>query len=220
MEELLNYYKECFGLMDAIHFNSEVTRKEYEKVLGEGIGRTVSITHGGIKDNRSLKQFSESGLVVAFIGNDTPYKGLQVLAHAVEGLDIDVMVWGGKKSEEGRIHYRGKFGREQLSEVYREIDLLVVPSIWKETFSLVTLEALSFGVPVLVSDNVGAQDVVKEYMSEFVYHSEEKLREVLLTLVKDKSLLIEYNKRICESPWKHDVKDHAKEIVKIIYLKQ
>lgn len=219
MEDLQNYYKECFGLMDTIHFNSEVTRKEYEKVLGEGIGRTVSITHGGINDNRSQKQFSESGLVVGFIGNDTPYKGLQVLAHTVEGLDIDVMVWGGKKAEEGRIHYRGKFGKVQLPEVYREMDLLVVPSIWKETFSLVTLEALSFGVPVMVSDNVGAQDVVKEYMTEFVYSSDDQLRAILATLVEDKSMLVEYNKRICEQPWKHDVKSHAEEIIEKIYKK-
>lgn len=217
MDELLNYYRSCFELMDTIHFNSELTRGEYEKVLGEGVGKTVPISHGGIGDNRSLKKFSERGLVVGFIGNDTPYKGLQVLARAVEGLDVDVMVWGGKKMEDGRIHYRGKFRNGQLPEVYREMDLLVVPSIWKETFSLVTLEALSFGVPVLVSDNVGAQDVVREYMPEFVYSSEKGLRSMLETLTGCKTLLEEYNRRICEQPWKHDERSHAEEIVREIY---
>lgn len=217
MDELLNYYKECLGLMDMIHFNSEVTRLEYEKVLGGGIGKTIPITHGGIKDNRSLKTFSDLGLVVGFIGNDTPYKGLQILARAIEGLDIDLMVWGGKKADKGRIHYRGKFGKEQLANVYREMDLLVVPSIWKETFSLVTLEALSFGVPVLVSDNVGAQDVVKEYMPEFVYSTEGQLRTLLESLVNEKSQLVDYNRRICKQSWKHDVKSHAEEIIQNIY---
>ena len=217
MKELLDYYKDCFELIDEIHFNSDVTRKEYEKVLGEGIGKVVSITHGGIADNRAPKSFSQIGLVVGFIGNDTPYKGLQVLAAAIKDLDIDVIVWGGKKAEEGRIHYRGKFTKEQLRDVYGEMDLLVVPSIWKETFSLVTLEALSFGVPVLVSDNVGAQDIVKEYDGSFVYQSEDKLRLLLAELVTDKTKLINYNKQICELPWKHDVKSHAEEVIEKIY---
>jgi len=98
--------------------------------------------------------------------------------------------------------------------------VLVVPSICKETFSLVTLEALSYGVPVVVSDNVGAQDVVKEYDPKFVYHSVEELKALLALLVTDKSKLIAYNKAICDKPWKHDVKSHAQEILNKIYLQQ
>lgn len=218
MDELLHYYKECFAMMDMYHFNSDMTRKQYEKVLGSGIGKTVAITHSEIKDNRSIKTFSENGLIVGFIGNKAPYKGFQLLTYAIEGFDIDVMVWGGKKTEDGRIHYRGKFGKEQLHDVYWGMDLLVVPSICKETFSLVTLEALSFGVPVLVSDNVGAQDLVTQYAPEFVYHSPDELRVLLSKLVADKSCLIEYNKRICELPWKHAVMDHAREVIENIYL--
>lgn len=216
--DLLNYYKECFSLIDCIHFNSEVSKSVYERTLGECEGKTVSITHGGIEDNRKIKSFSECGLVVGFIGNDTPYKGLQVLKKAIEGLDIEVMVWGGKRKEEHPVHYRGKFSKDQLSKVYKDMDVLVVPSVWKETFSLVTLEALSFGVPVIVSDNVGAQDIVKEYNPCFVYHSEEDLRDLLITLVNDKSQLVEYNKSILKKPWKHDMKHHASEIINLIYL--
>jgi len=217
MNELLEYYKDCFDLIDCIHFNSEVTRIEYEKVLGEGIGKVIPITHIGIKDNRIRKSFSKIGLVVGFIGNDTPYKGLQVLKEAVKGLDIDVMVWGGKKSEDGRIHYRGKFSKEQLSEVYDKMDLLVVPSVWKETFSFVTLEALSFGVPVIVSDNVGAQDIVKEYSSSFVFHTIIELKSLLAELVDDKSKLVSFNKSIVEIPWKHDITKHVDDLINKIY---
>lgn len=216
-EELQKYYADCFAMMDCVHFNSDLTKQEYEKVLGEVPGKVISITHNGIKDRREKKVFSSKGLIVGFIGNSTPYKGLQVLCNAVSGLDIDVMVWGGKIEEQGRIHHRGKFSHEHLKSVYQEMDLLVVPSIWKETFSLVTLEALSFGIPVLVSDNVGAKDIVKRYAPEFVYQTEEDLRNLLAKLVKDKSSLIQYNDRILETPWEHDMRLHAQEIVEEIY---
>ena len=38
--------------------------------------------------------------------------------------------------------------------------MLVAPSIWYETFGFTVLEALSYGLPVIVSDHVGAKDIV------------------------------------------------------------
>lgn len=216
-QELLDYYKDCYNLIDCIHFNSNVAKGKYESILGQLKSITVPISHCGILDQRAYKHFSEDGLRVGFVGNDTPYKGLGVLMRAAKDLDIDIMAWGGKRGEKGRVHYRGKFKKEQLPQVYQEMDLLVVPSIWKETFSLVTLEALSYGVPVLVSDNVGAQDIVKEYDASFVYHTEKELRVKLAKLVDDKSELIEYNNSILSMTWQHDMKEHAKEILDKLY---
>ncbi len=216
-EKLLNYYKECFSLVDSFHFNSEVSRNVYEKNLGALHGTTLPITHRGIDDHRKLKDFSQHGLKIGFIGNDSPYKGLKVLRKCIVGLNVDLMVWGGKKKECGQVHYRGKFQKQQLAAVYQELDLLVVPSVWKETFSLVTLEALSYGVPVFVSDNVGAQDIVKEYSPMFVYHSEEELRKMIELLVNDKTLLIDYNKKILSRPWNHNALLHAQEMIDKIY---
>lgn len=49
-----------------------------------------------------------------------------------------------------------------LETVFGEMDLLVVPSIWPETFGYVVLEALSYGVPVLMSGHVGARDILAQ----------------------------------------------------------
>lgn len=35
-----------------------------------------------------------------------------------------------------------------------------MPSLWKETFGFITIEALSYGKYVLVSQNVGAKDLI------------------------------------------------------------
>jgi glycosyltransferase involved in cell wall biosynthesis len=56
---------------------------------------------------------------------------------------------------DSRIKLRGSFPPEKRGDVYRAIDVLVLPSRVPETFSLVTHEALSVGKPVIAS-NIGA----------------------------------------------------------------
>ena len=95
------------------------------------------------------------------------------------------------------------------------MDVLVVPSIWKETFGFVVLEALSYGVPVIVSDNVGAKDVVRQYNERFIFTSESELSVLLNNIIKDRSLLVNFNEKILNLEWKYSMEDHAKDIIKL-----
>lgn len=217
MKRLLDYYKECFDCVDSFHFNSEVSREVFVNALGNRVGYTIPITHQGILDNRRIRPFSNKGLVVGFIGNDTPYKGLQILKECVKDLNIQVMVWGGKKKDDGQIHYRGKYCQEWISEVFNELDVLVVPSLWKETFSLVTLEALSYGLPVIVSYNVGAKDIVMNYDEHFVFRNSDELRILLEELCDNKEQLVKFNKKIMDMEWNHNIQQHTMEIINKLY---
>ena len=76
---------------------------------------------------------------------------------------------------------------------------------------------MSYGVPVIVSDNVGAQDIVKEYNPRFVYHSEDELKNLLTDILEDRSILRDFNQKILDMPWKRGMEEHAKEIVDKIY---
>ena len=222
-QKLLDYYKECFDLVDCFHFNSETAGNVFKRYLPTCKGKVVSITHNGIKDHRQHKDFHQNVLHVGFIGNSTPYKGLPLLISTLESIgksdSWDLAIWGGGVGKHSSlpIYYKGKFDASTIADVYKAMDVLVVPSIWKETFSLVTLEALSYGVPVIVSDNVGAQDVVKEYNPRFVYHSEDELKCLLKEILKDRSLLQEFNQKVLDRPWKHGMEEHAKEVVEEIY---
>lgn len=224
-QKLLDYYKECFDLVDCFHFNSETAGNAYKRYLSTCKGKVVSITHNGIKDHCQHKDFNQNVLHVGFIGNSTPYKGLPLLISTLESIgksdSWDLAIWGGGVGKHSLlpIYYKGKFDASNIANVYHTMDVLVVPSIWKETFSLVTLEALSYGVPVIVSDNVGAQDIVKEYNPIFVYHSKDELKCLLKEILKDRSLLQDFNQKILDRTWKHGMEDHAKEIVEGIYKK-
>ena len=52
------------------------------------------------------------------------------------------------------------FDQNELDQIFSETDVLTAPSVWYETFGFTVLEALSYGVPVIVSDHVGAKDIV------------------------------------------------------------
>ena len=222
-ESLMNYYRECFSLVDCFHFNSEVSKTVYTTHMPNINGIVIPITHCGIKDNRSLKSFNSEKLRMGFIGSDEPFKGLPLLIEALEEIGIEdkweLSVWGGKvgKHPSLPIQYKGKYSAQTIENVYEAMDVLIVPSVWKETFSLVTLEALSYGVPVIVSDNVGAQDVVKEYSNEGVFHGKIELVHLLESIIVDKSLLHQYNNRICELPWTFDMMTHTKEMINKLY---
>ncbi|MGI0130752.1 MAG: glycosyltransferase, partial [Thermoplasmata archaeon] len=53
------------------------------------------------------------------------------------------------------------FAPEQLEKILSETDVLLVPSVMRETYSLLTREALSAGVPVICTDSLGPEEVVR-----------------------------------------------------------
>lgn len=222
-QKLLDYYKKCFSLVDCFHYNSETSKEVFMQYLPTSKGQVVSITHGGIEDHRIRKVYGHDVLHIGFIGNSTPYKGLPLLISMLKDIGMseswDLSVWGGGvgKHPSLPIYYKGKFDSSTIADVYEAMDVLIVPSIWKETFSLVTLEALSYGVPVIVSDNVGAQDIVKLYNPKFVYHSEDELKSLICEILSDKNLLAEFNDKLLSSKWKYSMEEHAKEIIDKIY---
>lgn len=222
-QKLLDYYKKCFSLVDCFHYNSETSKEVFMQYLPTSKGQVVSITHGGIEDHRIRKVYGHDVLHIGFIGNSTPYKGLPLLISMLKDIGMseswDLSVWGGGvgKHPSLPIYYKGKFDSSTIADVYEAMDVLIVPSIWKETFSLVTLEALSYGVPVIVSDNVGAQDIVKLYNPKFVYHSGDELKSLICEILSDKNLLAEFNDKLLSSKWKYSMEEHAKDIIGKIY---
>lgn len=221
-QKLLDYYKKCFSLVDCFHYNSETSKEVFMQYLPTSKGQVVSITHGGIEDHRIRKVYGHDVLHIGFIGNSTPYKGLPLLISVLQDIGMieswDLSVWGGVGTHPSLpVYYKGKFDSSTIADVYSAMDVLIVPSIWKETFSLVTLEALSYGVPVIVSDNVGAQDIVKLYNPKFVYHSEDELKSLICEILSDKNLLAEFNDKLLSSKWKYSMEEHTKEIIDKIY---
>jgi glycosyltransferase involved in cell wall biosynthesis len=61
-----------------------------------------------------------------------------------------------------RAHFRGTVSLQELTRLYREADLLVLPSIWQESYGLPIAEAMASGVPVVASRCGGVPELVEE----------------------------------------------------------
>lgn len=226
--QLLETYHRMFDMVDTFHFNSQNTADVYRRYLDIPVAsKVIPITHGGILDHRRKRAFDSNMLRLGFIGSEDPYKGLPMLKEVIrqlnqEGLSgiLSLVVYGGRTGVDEHlpnVRYKGRFCATMLEKVYDDMDLLIVPSICNETFSLVTLEALSYGVPVSVSDMVGAKDVVTQYDDHFVFKTKENLYALLKRLVDNKTELIRYNDAIVSRPWQWSMEKHAEDIVEKLY---
>lgn len=70
---------------------------------------------------------------------------------------------------------------------YRRIDLLVVPSLWREPLAGVAIEAMGCGVPVVVSDRGGLPEIVGPSSAARVFDPDEpgSLARLLTPFVRD-----------------------------------
>ena len=110
------------------------------------------------------------------------------------------------------------FGEGGLDEVFEKTDLFVAPSIWKETFGFVALEALSRGVPVIVTENVGAKDLVVHGENGLVIKPQkEALYRALEQLINEPQLLQHMNDTILKMDFPYTMQAHVKEVQAKIY---
>ena len=59
-----------------------------------------------------------------------------------------------------RVHFAGSVSLEELIRLYSQADLLVLPSVWRESYGMPVAEAMASGVPVLASDTGGVPELV------------------------------------------------------------
>jgi glycosyltransferase involved in cell wall biosynthesis len=129
-----------------------------------------------------------------FVGRFIERKGIDVLLNAfarIEGGELWLVGDGPQRelveaaaARDPRIRTLGHLQGAPLDDAYRETDVLVVPSLY-EPWGLVVHEGLAHGLPVIVTDQVGAgDDLIDHGTNGFVVPtgSSEGLAEALRTI--------------------------------------
>ena len=165
---LRQHYEYMLQQMDVLHFNSTVTEriyKQYFQNLPED--KIINITHSNIQDRRRKKTFTNDTLRIRYLGPQRGEKGFFVLKEACDKLwstgrkfKLDIHFSFLSVSPYMRIHERYMY--KELEDIFADTDVLVAPSLCYETFGYTVLEALSYGVPVIISGTVGAKDILAE----------------------------------------------------------
>jgi glycosyltransferase involved in cell wall biosynthesis len=101
---------------------------------------------------------------VGYIGGISWQKGVHLLLEAFQQLTNSELWIAGDTNFDpqytarlhelatAQVHFRGKLDRAAIWKMLRQLDVLVVPSVWYETFGFVISEAFVAGVPVIAFD--------------------------------------------------------------------
>ncbi len=133
-----------------------------------------------------------------FVGQLSHRKGMTFLLEAarrLQHLPVEFQLVGPVISPEvvrrlpENVTWRGPRLREGVAGAMREADFFILPSV-EDAFGLVTLEAMASGVPAIVTEHVGAAELVSDRSDGFVVPPGDPAAvvEVIEELVADEKL--------------------------------
>ena len=174
---------------------SESTARTWRSVLGDQ--SRISVVHNGVDTERYRPVRSEAeraalrealGLLpdhatILFVGRLVADKGVDVLLKAVRILhedatqpQVDLVIVGEEKDATFARQLRDEARglpvswlpwQSDVVGLYGAADVVAVPSIWPEPFSLVILEALACERPVVASNVGGVSEILRGALEEF-----------------------------------------------------
>jgi len=215
-----------YGQLDTVFVNSEEYRRswiargfapEKLKILPRGLDTSFFTPER--RDPNFWKKFGvrNGALSLLYVGRVSKEKDLDVLAQAyqqlrAEGLPIQLYLVGdGPYSQTLQqmlpdAIFTGYLRGDELATAYASADLFVFPST-TDTFGNVIIEAQASGVPVIVSDTGGPQELVEKNVNGLVTksHNPEDLARAIRELVTDhskrKSMSVHARAAVADRSW-------------------
>lgn len=222
--KLREYYLDMFNLIDTFHFNSGVSERYFKRFLPNIKGKIVSITHGNLEDNRRARNHEiNHPLRFGYIGPYDKKKGFYEYTKILKKLEKEYKfqadfygdIVNRDVFKDDRFVNHGVLSSKELKQELSKLDILIVPSLWHETFGYVVLEALLEGVPCLVSTNVGAKDLLPK---NWIFESNNDLEFLLKKILKNPLINIKkMNKHIINIDIPYNLKAHAQHIQNEFY---
>lgn len=203
---LQRIYRALRGSWTAIVAPSRTLRDDAIRIEGFPGDRMVVIPHGVDEPDSSAVPLEahEGPIRILFVGKLDPIKGPDLLLDALERLaadqaPVDASFVGGGSLEAdlrerahgiagSRITFYGVRRGQDLKALYTTSDIVVVPSRY-ETFSLVVLEAMAAGRPIVASRVGGIPEILQERRNAILVSPDgQALAAGLRTLIDDPKL--------------------------------
>jgi len=181
---------------------SEETKKE---LILNRKGNIHLIPHGIKIDELKKVNICEKIRTIGYIGRFDLIKGIFTLLDAFLLMikkypDLKLELHGDGKQKNEIINFIASHNllnnvfltkpEYLLERIYEGVDLLVVPSISLEGFGLVIIEAMSFGIPVVVSDLPVFLETIINFKTGLVFEHNNPvdLRNKIIEIVEDEEL--------------------------------
>jgi len=153
----------------------------------------------------------------AYFGQINPYKGLDIILDAFAilpqrikkqisldifgaGLDRQTTEYKDKinarlEANKKIVHYHGPYEAHEIQRLMRDVDWVMMGSIWWENSPLVIQEAFKFGRPVICPDIGGMAEKVQDGVSGLHYRARDSLS--LATLIESVIFNNELYEKLC-----------------------
>jgi glycosyltransferase involved in cell wall biosynthesis len=170
--------------------------------MGVPAGKIRRIPYGSRRERfRPEGEPPKDSFNVLFVGHVSLRKGLPYLLEAFSRLKHPrklLQIVGNidrtllpilTKLPTDSVHYLGAIANTQLSKLYGEAHVMVLPSV-EEGFGMVMGEAMACGCPIIASQNTGAQDLFTDGLEGFIVpiRSSEAILRAMQQLADDPNL--------------------------------
>jgi glycosyltransferase involved in cell wall biosynthesis len=147
---------------------------------------------------------------IGFLGTLSKIKGVEWLIDQFQSLSINasLLIAGkGKRDYEEKLRSLAKhpgitfLGYVRSADFYQMIDVLVVPSLWKEPLGMVAIEALANNLPVIANKSGGLEESVLNGVNGLFCTSSfpNSLGEAIIKLYQDVDLYHNFSRAARES---------------------
>lgn len=173
------YLKKQIGLADKLLAPSDFQRTLY---INNGIlPDRVMVNKNGVRlpsGTQPKKSVRNGKVAFAFIGGPGPVKGAELIIKAFNALNdhdryviyvVDAARNAGTTWENaeywrvpGELHFIPPYQQDSIDEFFAEINVLLFPSQWKESFGLTVREALARDVWVIATEAGGVVEDIQE----------------------------------------------------------
>lgn len=169
------------GKPEAIVFPSRYLEEQYRRAGFFNEGRIQVLQNPAPRPSGVAAHTNVGGpLKIVFAGQLVEHKGIMFLLNVLKSSDLDYHVYiagGGPLKEriqkiaagDKRITYLGFMPNEEILNVFRVSDGVIVPSLCYENAPSVIYEALQTGVPVVASRIGGVGELVEEGKNGYLF---------------------------------------------------
>jgi glycosyltransferase involved in cell wall biosynthesis len=230
IERRLRAARRLFDLIDLFVAPSRSMAAEFQR-LGLDEAKIRVSDYGSAPLGPVSQNGSEAGqnlLRIGFVGTLVWHKGAHMLLEAVRGLpggSYELRVFGnsdlfpdyaaGLRAQAAGlpVRFMGGFDHCHRANIYKQMDVLVVPSLWLENSPLVIHEAFMAGVPVVGARAGGHAQLVDDGHTGLLYNptSSSDLTTALRLLVENRERLDELRRTVRTRPRVKSIEDDARE---------
>ncbi len=223
-KKLRSYYTDMLAEFSILHFNSSNTQKIYSRYLDTTKnGKVISITNASVSDNRRIRQYGNT-LRIGYLGPALTHKGFYLLLDSLKEIyqhgktNFELHIYSPFEEDYAFLKKHPPYVYSELGSVMDQFDIMSAPSLCYETFGFTVLEALSYGVPVVVTKYVGSKDLIQDGCNGLIIEpSKLGLMATLEKLLVAPALLKKMNAYIVKNTVITEMSQHARYISGLNY---